>query len=254
MMKNNPLRYFVIEFFVILFSILGAFTLDEWSNQREKEKMVEEIIWEIYDDAESMKSDLKADADFLRLGVISNARIRDHFDKDLRFDSTLCFDFYFATDDEFTFPSRTGYDRLLNINAETEVPDSLLGDLSDLYQDLFPRIMKETSFIPDLNEYFGAYMEENFLINEDSTLKHSLELDETSIDFPIIMPIQEYRVVRTIGYFPIDFDQLKNDHKFRNMLVKAFEYKLFKYNRYRLMIEEIDEIKATIEAIYGLRE
>ena len=251
MNRKNLLKY-LFEFTAVLLGILTAFSLERWNEDREKIQLIEEVMEDVVMDLENNLDDLKGDKDFHQAAIISNARLIHTIDNEIPYEPEMCFDFYLVQAEEYSYPLMTGYKRLLNINVNSSIPDTIVNELTDIYEVLFPRIQKGSSLMPDIKEFFRDYYLNHFTLNMDSTLTYQMDLNGREIVIPNKQNIEGYRVNLREGFHPLDFDQLKNDPKFRIMLNESAEFRIYKYSRYRSLIKVIEKVIDDIRVVYDI--
>ena len=202
---------YLIEVLAITAGILFAFGLDNWNSSRLNRALEREILEQIAEDLEENLNDLRSDLEFHRICLESNLRVQNIIDADTTFHPEMAFDFYYIQAEEYSYALKSGYERLKLIGVETSIPDSLRARIETVYEEVFPRVSKGSSFHPDINEYFRSYYQRNFKINENPDLAHDLILQGDTISYPAIGEMNSIDFMVTIGYIPKDFEELKKD-------------------------------------------
>lgn len=228
---------YLLEVLVITIGILGAFTLNNWNDNRKVDSLEREIISQFRADFEASLGDLEADFALLKQGLASHERIESYLQEDVAYVDTMCFDFYWITRDEYTYPIGNGYRLLQNSGIDILSDDTLKSYISYIYEDLYPRIDRNSGFYPDINEYLMPYYQKNFKVNSDSTLKFTLKLSQGSFTYPLYFEQFGLTIDQMIGYHPLDFDQLKDDPEFEILLRNTQTFRIYKLQRYNGLIE-----------------
>lgn len=243
---------YLIELLVIIAGILGAFALDSWNDQRMEKELIREVILEIAENLEDNLGDLRPDADIHYQGLLSNIKVQNYLDSDTTYQPEMCFDFHFLQVEEYTYPNKTGYDRLRNMDVKVLEHDSLLDQVTHIYDYYYPRISKGSGLYPDIKNYLHQFYLENFEINKDSTLRYDFQVDGGTISYPIMERVEGWPVMTTIGYIPKDFEALKNDSEFQLLLKETLGFRAFKHNRYRALIGATEELLRHIYTEYEI--
>ena len=234
---------FIFEFFAVLLGIFGAFWLQNLNEESERKALIKEIMSEIKLDLEEGLLDLKADLSFHRQGLYSTSKLINALRSPNAYADSLCFDFYFLKADEYSYPQKTGFNRIQNLSLSSDI----FNRLGNIYESLYPRIAVGNGFQPDIDDYFEDFYLDHFKYNQDSTLSYTLVLAEDTLRYPVVQNIFGNKIVRTIGYHPLNFDELKHSKKFESMMLNALEFRIYKYNRYGYLIKEIEELVKIIE-------
>ena len=248
-MKKSIIRT-IAEFFAIVIGILGAFSLEEWSDQKDRNSLIKEVMHSIIDDLEEDLKDLKRDRDWHRNSLTSNTRIILAIETKKSFEERFCYDFYYLEAEEYSPPSMSGYNRLLNLNVESAVPDSLYSKLSHIYTTLFARITKPTTLYPDIHEYLSPYYRKHFKVNDNTSIKSEIVLDGDTLRFP--QPVAEGpdTLWRRRGYQPLDYEKLINDPEYFVLINNTLEFRIHKFNRYNQLVGRIEDVLEDLNQIY----
>ena len=227
---------YLLEILVITIGILGAFGLSNWNENRKTSDLEREIIIQLRNDFQSSLGDLKGDVSSLKQGVVSMERIEDYIEKDVPYADSMCFDFYWITKDEYTYPIGNGYRMLMNAGIDILRDDTIKTYLSFIHEDLYPRIDKYTGFHPDIGEYLMPYYSKHFRANTDTTLKFQLETEWGTRGWPFFENVDGVEIDYHIGYHPLDFDALKKDHEFGVLTKSTKSFRIYKIVRYKSII------------------
>lgn len=218
---------YLLEVLVITIGILGAFALNSWNDSRKVNDLEREIISQFRSDFESSLGDLSGDFTILKQGLISMERIEDYIQNDVSYVDSMCFDFYWITRDEYTYPIGNGYRMIQNSGIDIIKDDTLKAYISYMYEDLYPRIDRNSGFYPDISSYLDPYYSKNFKVNTDTTLKFRLEFERGSVTWPAFGNRYGIAVDQMIGYHPLDFGNLKNDPEYQILLRNTKTFRLY---------------------------
>jgi len=122
---NNKWTGYLLETFVIIVSILSAFMLDSWHEERKERKFEHEVLIEI-------RSSIQSNIEFLDRGIRTNNRainscqlILDYFDTGLPYNDSL--DTYFSQSLMWFYPSleNNAYESLKSYGLHLITNDSI---------------------------------------------------------------------------------------------------------------------------------
>ena len=235
LLKQKWPEYF-LEILVITIGVLGAFWLSSWNENRKTGNLKREIIIQLRKDLQSDLGDLKGDLSRLKQGVISMERIEDYINNNVPYTDSMCFDFYWITIDEYTYPIGNGYRMLINAGIDILQDDTIKTYLSFLHEDLYPRIDKYSGFNPDINEYLMPYYSKHFRVNTDTSLSFQLKMEEGTLSWLFFENAFGVEIDYLIGYHPLNFDVLKKDPEFGILTRNAKSFRVYKIRRYRSII------------------
>lgn len=227
---------YLLEILVITIGILGAFALNSWNANRQVAQLEKEIIYQFRSDFQSSLGDLKGDFTILKQGLLGIERIEDYLAQDVKYVDSMCFDFYWITRDEYTYPIGVGYRMLENAGIDILSDDTLKSYISYIHEDLYPRIDRNSGFYPDINGYLSPYYAKHFSANTDTTLKFTIAFERGSLTWPYRSERFGLMVDQLIGYHPIDFEALKDDPEFELLMRNTKTFRLYKLQRYQAII------------------
>jgi len=242
---------YLIELLVIIAGILGAFALENWNEKRQEKQLIREVMLEIAENLEYNLFDLRPDSEIHYQGYLSNIKVQNYLASDTTYHPNMCFDFHFLQKEEYSYPNKTGFDRLKGLDVKVLEQDSFVEQITRIYDYYFPRISKGQSLYPDIRDYFHPFYQANFESNEDPNLEYDFVITGDTIHYPFIYEVEGWGVVQTIGYVPKDFDALKNDAAFRSLLKETLEFRVFKYSRYQQLINSSEDLIQQIRTKYG---
>ena len=222
---------YVLEVLVITIGIIGAFTLNRWNDRVELRKQERQIIYQLKSDLESNLNDLQGDFTILRQGLLSHENVESYLASNTDYRDSMCFDFYWMARDEYTYPVGNSYRLLQNIGLDILQDDTLKSYVTYVFEDLYPRISKTSSFYPDIHSYLSDYLHSNFRVNRDTSLIFTLKFDFGELTWPIFEDRFGVEVDQIIGYHPLDFEALKKDESFKMMINDTKEYRFIKLLR-----------------------
>lgn len=226
-------RYAIGEILLVVVGILLALQVSNWNSDLKKEKQELQFLAHIKEDLSSMLSDINDDFHSLQLGDRAHFRIIDHISKGLKYQDTLCFDFYWLTKDEYVYPVRSTYDAIKEEGFAIIKNDSIRKGIQIAYENIFPRISKQNPFYPDIEIFFSPYLQKHFSVNTDSTLVMKEKFPDFTIQYPYKKGSEGNAYVITVGFVPKDFEELKKDDEFKVLMRQAYRYRTYKLNRYR---------------------
>lgn len=226
-------KYALGELTLIFLGISLAIWFNNWNDQRKRSRLEKEVITQIYSEIITNKNDVDGDLQQLSFGLQGHVNIEKYFAEDRPYVDSMCFDFYWIKQDEYTFPVKGGYKKLKSLGLDLIKNDSIHEFIQLAYEFGFPRISRETPFHPDIDEYFTTYYQKHFTPNEDTTLTFRRQWVGGTIGYPFWSSLGGVRHLMHIGYVPRDFEALKKDPEFRMMLHQAKEYRRYKMRQYQ---------------------
>lgn len=239
--------YAIGEIVLVMIGILLALQVNNWNEQRKQKQEIESILLKIYSELDIGLNSVGGDILTLQKGYQSTYKISKAIQNNEPFDNSMILDFWLIKRDEYNLARATGYEKLNNLGIDRLNNQKLENHLQRIYEQIYPRLSKELEFYPNINTYFSEYYLENFIYNTDMELEISLEFTSDTIKIPrkSYDNILDKEVYWTIGYKPIDFDKLKSDPKFYQMLQESQEfrsYKLGMFNSLRNLGNEAKEL------------
>lgn len=246
--RKKKIYKYLIEIIIIVIGVLIAFYLTNWGQEVEKRNNEKEIVSQIYFELQDNLVDLKNDLGIHRNSLQSQLKIQRYLDGENFNSDSLMMDFYWMSKEEYIFPNTSAFENLNNTGMGILKNDSLRNLITLVYNNNFPRIAKGDNFYPDINEYVKVYLQENFKVNRDPSIKFTLNLrDSLKITFP-----RNYGngINQIIGYIPLNSEKLKSDEKFRFLISEILLFRIYKINYYQLSINNVQEILQLIEQKY----
>lgn len=252
MMSENKtaryLKYALGEIILVVVGILIAIQINEWKNVQARKTLGINLLVQVKEEILSIQKDIENDLSVLVLGQSSSAKISEHMKTDEAYNNELCFDFYFMYKDEYIYPKKAVYSKIKNEGLDIITNDTINYFLQDLYESHFPRISKDNPFKPDIEDYFSDYYHSHFTPNEDLSLHYEVELAHTKIKTPQTLTSADGTITkRTIGYVPNNYENLRQDSKFKMLVSKTDEFRTYKIGRYSRTKVIIDQLIPMIE-------
>ena len=242
------LKYAIGEIALVMIGILLALQLNNWNEQRKQKQEIETVLLKIYSELNQGLGSLGGDIFVLEQGFKSTYKIAEAIQNDDPFDNSMILDFWFINRDEYNLARKTGYEKLKSLGIEKLNNQKVESLLQEIYEQIYPRLSRELEFYPNIGTYFSEYYLENFIYNSDMDLELMYTISNDTIRFPS----KTYNEVlgkeenRTIGYKPIDFNRLKSDPKFYQMLQGSQQFRLYKLLRFQDLKKYGNEARISI--------
>ena len=248
--EGNTSKYFkyaIGEILLVVVGILIALQVSNWNQQTKQNKKELSFLTQINTDLSSIMDDMSTDYQSLKLGERSHFRINDYITKNVVYRDSMCFDFYWLIKDEYIYPISSTYDAIKEEGLSIIKNDTIRIGIQSAFENIFPRISKQNPFYPDLEGFFSSFIQENFKVNQDSTLVMSEQFSNYTLKYPYKKTVKNKVYNVTVGYVPINFQELKSNNKFQVLMRQAYRYRSYKLNRYRGGMEYIKELQRRIE-------
>jgi len=248
--ESNFKKYLIYaagEVILVVIGILIALQINTSNQNQKRAKLEKTLLRQIKFELLEIHEDVWRDVAMLNLGRTSHHLIDDYIQFDRPYSDSLCFYFHWLKKDEYVFPTSAAYSRLKGVGIDIIQNDSLGIIIQSLYEGLFPRLTKVNA--EDISGVFDDYYVNNFQPNDNMDLRfdHFLTPDTigkriyTDISYQFPKPASITGKRQTIGYVPLDFEQIKKDPKFL-MLMERTRYirdvKLIHYGAVREFIEK----------------
>ncbi|GAA4280303.1 DUF6090 family protein [Gaetbulibacter aestuarii] len=267
----NYLKYALGEIILVVIGILLAVQINSWHQNTLRLKQEKVLLKQLKKELLDTYYDLFTDIYLLRIGKTSQEKILNVITHDKPYEDALCFDFYFLKYDEYIYPNTAVYGKIKELGLDIIQNDTLRENIKALYEDFFPRISKNTAFTTDISNYLDPYYVTHFTPNTDLDLHYIIPAitdslggrtyKQNALQFPGKNPFigslldslnqsEKSKIVTssfddanyTIGFVPLNFEQLKKDPQFL-MLLKEVEadrsYKLSRYLQTRLTVRKV---------------
>ena len=182
----------------------------------------------------TVNGDVEGDMKVLELGMNSHHSILASFNMNQKYADSMCFDFYWLTQDEYIYPKEAVYGKIKEEGLDIIKNDSIRKGLQLIYESIYPRLTKINAFYPDIENLFSDYYLDHFSPNTDLSLIFRSIHGNDTISYPIVFNRNGIERKRTIGYVPLDFEALKMDNKFHMLMDKARKYRGYKLYRYEM--------------------
>jgi hypothetical protein len=245
---NKYLLFAVGEITLVMIGILLALQVNNWNEQRKQNQEIENILLKIYSELQIGLNALGDDMLTLQNGYQSTYKISEAIQNNHPFDNSMILDFWHIKRDEYNLARQTGYEKLKSFGIDKLKNQKLENHLQGIYEQIYPRLSRELEFYPNISTYFSEYYLENFIYNSDMELEIELEIAADTLKFPIksYNKILEKEVNTTIGYKPIDFEKLKSDPKFYQMLQESQKFRSYKLRQFNSLIKNGNDARELI--------
>ncbi len=245
-MKTKKVLTYFIEILIIIIGIVIAFYLTKYGERLNRNQNEKEITQQIYFELQGNLEDLEADLVIHKIGLQSNVNAIKFLNNNKEeVSDSLIMDFYWMTRDEYIFANTSGYENLKSFGINLLKDDTLRNLITLVYNNDFPRISKGNTLNPDINDYLTPFFKDNFRVNQDTSLKYTLSInDSLQVTYPVDVGLD---IKLMIGYIPIDQEALRNNEEFRFLISKSLEYRMYKVRFYRNCISHVKGILQRIE-------
>ena len=250
---SKYLLYAIGEILLVMIGILLALQVNNWNEDRKKEMEINQALNQIYQELGSDLQNHESDIQVLKRGYLSNYNITQAILTDAPFNESMIIDFYYLTRDEYTLPSRAGYDHLEKMGISSLQDPDLEELLEDVYKSIFPRLSDELRFYPDIEQYFEEYYQHHFKVNNDLELRLEVVVGSDTTYYPRTGEFESigFEETYTIGYVPLDYEELKKDHQFMIMLRQSQKFRMRKIRLYNRLDLNGKEVLNLISAYLG---
>jgi len=228
-------KYAIGEIVLVMIGILLALQVNNWNEQRKENQEIENVLLKIYSELQIGLNALGGDIFILQKGYQSTYKISESIQNNTPYDNSMILDFWFIKMDEYNLARQTGYEKLKSLGIDKLNNQKLENYLHGIYEQIYPRLSRELEFYPNINTYFSEYYLENFIYNSDMDLEIEFKTHTDTYKFPIESydEILDREVTYTIGYKPRDFEKLKSDPKFYQLLQESQKFRSYKLNKFK---------------------
>jgi hypothetical protein len=251
------LIYAIGEVVLVVIGILIAVQINSMYQNNNRLKSEEVLLTQLREELIGIYSDLYYDLEKFIRSDHSHFKILHHLENNLPYQDSLCVDFYFLKQDEYIYPEKAVFGKIKEEGLDIIRNDSIRLFTQALYESVFPRISKESSFTKDISEYLDAYYLDHFRPNKNYDFQITITtkadsignivFDKRTINYPYEYSIRGEKRKFTIGFVPLDFEALKKDTRFLMLLEKVDESRSYKIDRYntakeivRILVRLID--------------
>lgn len=202
----------------MVIGILIAVQINTWSQDRQRLNLKKVLLTQLKEEMFKIYDDIYTVYNYLKIGNDSHWNFIDYIENDAPYNDTMCFDFEFIKMHEYIYPEQAIYSKIKEEGLDVITNDSIRSGVQELYESIFPRISRNTNFNPDISEVLNEFYLENFKINTDSSLSFYRVFENDTlggriysdnIRIPIVFERKGKTRFQTIGYLPIDFENLK---------------------------------------------
>jgi len=152
----------------------------------------------------------------------------------------MSFDFNSIITDKYFYSFRRGYNSILSNELSIISNNVLKNKLMYCYEVVYPSISFNGSFLPNIEQYYSRFYEENFIPtyyqNVYDSIPYNSLFSERSIVFKVIS-----------GYEPDDFKSLKKSSRFKFLLEQGLSYRKRKYYSHQNAWEKVNELIKEID-------
>lgn len=244
---GNYVKYAIGEIALVMIGILLALQVSNWNEDRQKEKLEIKLLTQLKDDLTGMNGDVSSDYKTLELGERSHFRIQDYIEENSVYKDSMAFDFYWLAKDEYVYPILSTYDLIKQEGLNIIKNDTIRIGIQTAFENVFPRIVRNNSFYPNIEEFFSTYYQKHFIPNTDSTLVFKEQFPGYVTRFPYKKKVNNKTYQITVGFVPKDFMALKTDAEFAMLMRQSLNFRAYKLNRYRYAKYIIEELIQTID-------
>jgi len=253
------LIYAIGEIILVVIGILVALQVNTMNQNWKRAKLEKVLLGQVKFEVLEIYEDIWRDAGNLQLGVKSHDHIKEYIARNKPYNDSLCFDFHWIKQDEYIYPTSAAYSKLKEVGLDVVKNDTIRVGLQALYEGHFPRLTKSDAYRPDISKVLNDYYLNSFKPNSDLSLKFSFHLPDDTVGTRMYYDVYyEYPRIdiqrgnqSTIGYVPLNFEELKKDSKFHMLLEQTGNYRNLKLRRYsyvKLLIKDlIKRIEAELE-------
>ena len=253
------LKYAIGEIILVVIGILIALSINNWNQNQNRLKKETVLLEQLKGELISIYNDVYTDLFQLMESEKSHLKVTDYMNQDLDYEEELCFDFGWLKLDEYLYPETAVYNKIKDEGLDIIRNDSIRINLQYLYENVFPRISRGSSFHPDISEYLDNFYTENFKLNKNYDLEYIITLEKDSISdvifpedirkFPLEFTLDDKTRKYTFGYVPLDYEALKKDTKFQMLLFQADDYRVYKIDYYKEAKSGIKKVVNLIDKI-----
>ena len=253
------LKYAIGEIILVVIGILIALQINNWHQGELRLKQEKILLTQLRLELLDIYGDVFSDLASLNESEKSHFKVLDYLKSDLPFNDSMCLDFYLLKLDQYIYPNKAVYDKIKEIGLDIISKDSIRINVQKLYENIFPRISKSNSYTRDISEYLDPYYVEHFTTNTNYNLKLKLHGIKDSLseqkynlpdsDFPTTFEVDGKTITYTIGFKPIDFENLKKDNRYLMLLNEVDGNRAYKIDRYKMAKNLIRKVVTTIDSI-----
>jgi len=247
---GSYILYALGEIFLVVIGILIAVQINTANQNRQRAKLERVLLEQVKNELLNIYQDVWRDKARLEWGNKSHSTISKYINQDKAYVDSLCFDFDWIKSDEYIYPVNAAYLRLKDEGLDIIKNDTIRIYIREIYEGVFPRIMKNNSFTPDISKVFNEYYLNNFIPNTNYDLQFKRQIASDTIgsifysqDYFEYPDVNEQTGEKsTVGYVPLDFSKLKKDTKFQMLLEQTKRYRDYKVRRYSFAKMGIEEV------------
>lgn len=215
-----------IQFILIFISVLLAFMLSEWSNDREERISELKILTEIRNSLERDLFDVESNIQGYKLSMRSSEVIEDWLNKKAIPQDSINLHYQILFRNYTPIINRSAYESLKATSLKTVSNDSLRLEIISVY-DYYYRILEK---LEDEIYEMQDYRNHSKIVNE------------------IISPYMQFNdELKLVGLLPAEKIDSIQEGKIKQCLWKTKQNRIFKLQQYKYVREKIKELKAEIE-------
>ncbi|MDG2451164.1 MAG: DUF6090 family protein [Saprospiraceae bacterium] len=241
------LLYAIGEIALVVIGILIALQINNWNNKRIQKineinslQLLEDNLKEQREQAVFSR---RLSKDRLVLGI----EILDFLDESNVFHDSLSQDFRIITKESTSnYTVSSAYESIKEIKLSN---DTLAEKIHELYEVLLPRIDSRTIISENITEFFESYVLQHFDLVE---LSRSHTFGDIDYKDKVSQYIEKQWFRSHFGLRPKNYQFLRNDPEFRNLLKYSFEMRTGQIISLERVISAIDEISIIQESELNL--
>lgn len=215
-----------IQFILIFISVLLAFMLSEWSNDREERISELKILTEIRNSLERDLFDVESNIQGYKLSMRSSEVLEDWLNKKAIPQDSINLHYQILFRNYTPIINRSAYESLKATSLKTVSNDSLRLEIISVY-DYYYRILEK---LEDEIYEMQDYRNHSKIVNE------------------IISPYMQFNdELKLVGLLPAEKIDSIQEGKIKQCLWKTKQNRIFKLQQYKYVREKIKELKAEIE-------
>jgi len=179
---------YIIEVFVIMFSILAAFWLEEYREERKERKLEIAILKEIRDNLREDIGEMNEDIGYLSKVVRSSEIVLEHLNNDLPYNDSLSYFFSWLAMSANHESMSSGYELMLSTGSEIISNDTLRQQISKLYSSIYPHIyafLKDRQYMNNQPLYLDMLKRFKTYSHLKSAIPRDYEALKTDEDFKV---------------------------------------------------------------------
>lgn len=236
------LLYAIGEILLVMVGILLALQVNNWNVQRIQRINEINLLQLLQKNLVEQKRQAQFSQSLNYQRLITAMNFIEYMDSIPTFHDSLALDLRILTREATTiYTVNSAYESIKEIKLSN---DTLSEKIHELYEVLLPRIDNSTTYSQNITEFFEYYATNHFDLVE-LPLAESRE-DKTALKEKIRIYIDNEWFRSQFGYRPKNYQYLRQDLDFRNLVKRSFEIRTGKIIHLNRVIEMIDEIQSIL--------